>query len=83
MGAGENRFVVNDPSNGNELGEVANLGPADARTAIAAAHAALPAWRGKTAKERHAVLIKWFQLFDGEPGRSGAHHHYRTRQAVR
>ena len=60
--AGSARFDVNDPSNGKKLADVANLGPADAEAAIAAANAAWPAWRSKTGKERHAVLMKWFEL---------------------
>ncbi len=60
--AGTARFDVNDPSNGQKLADVANLGPQDAEAAIAAANAAWPAWRKKTGKERHAVLMKWFQL---------------------
>ena len=60
--AGSARFDVNDPSNGKKLADVANLGPADAEAAIAAANAAWPAWRNKTGKERHAVLMKWFEL---------------------
>lgn len=60
--ASERRFPVTDPSNGKVLGHVANLGPHDARSAINAAEAALPAWRNKSAKERHAIMIRWFQL---------------------
>ena len=60
--AGTARFDVHDPSNGNKLADVANLGPQDAEAAIAAANAAWPAWRKKTGKERHAILMKWFQL---------------------
>ncbi|WP_029524333.1 NAD-dependent succinate-semialdehyde dehydrogenase [Polaromonas glacialis] len=60
--AGASRFDVYDPSNGLKLADVANLGTADARAAIAAANAAWPAWRSKTGKERHAILMKWFQL---------------------
>ena len=42
---------------------MANLGARrDADAAIAAADKAWPAWRAKTAKERHAVLMKWFSL---------------------
>ena len=59
---GASRFDVNDPSNGTKLADVANLGPADAEAAIAAANAAWPAWRNKTGKERHAILMKWFHL---------------------
>jgi len=60
--AGSSRFDVCDPSNGNKLVDVANLGPAEAETAIAAANAAWPAWRSKTAKERSIILRKWFDL---------------------
>ena len=59
---GASRFDVTDPSNGNKLANVANLGAGDAKTAIGAASAALPAWRAKTGKERHAILMKWYQL---------------------
>jgi succinate-semialdehyde dehydrogenase/glutarate-semialdehyde dehydrogenase len=60
--AGASRFDVLDPSNGKKLADVANLGPADADAAIAAANAAWPAWRSKTAKERSIILRKWFDL---------------------
>ena len=60
--AGSARFDVNDPATGLKLTSVGNLTASDATKAIAAAHAALPAWRGKTGKERHAILLKWFQL---------------------
>jgi succinate-semialdehyde dehydrogenase/glutarate-semialdehyde dehydrogenase len=59
---GTSRFDVNDPSNGLKLASVANLGPADAQVAITAANSAWPAWRAKTGKERHAILMKWFHL---------------------
>ncbi|WP_096664908.1 NAD-dependent succinate-semialdehyde dehydrogenase [Polaromonas sp. AET17H-212] len=59
---GSSRFDVNDPATGLKLADVANLGPAETETAIAAANAAWPAWRSKTGKERHAILMKWFNL---------------------
>ncbi|MFM2275202.1 MAG: hypothetical protein RL211_1074 [Pseudomonadota bacterium] len=59
---GASRFDVIDPSNGYKLTDVANLGAAEAQMAIMAASAALPAWRGKTAKERSLILRKWFDL---------------------
>jgi len=59
---GATRFEVFDPATGQRLVDVANLGPAEAQAAIAAANKAWPAWRGKTAKERAAVLMKWFAL---------------------
>ena len=60
--AGAARFAVIDPATGLKLAAVANLGSAEADAAIAAADKAWPAWRAKTAKERHAVLMKWFSL---------------------
>ncbi|WP_236635266.1 NAD-dependent succinate-semialdehyde dehydrogenase [Rhodoferax sp. TS-BS-61-7] len=60
--AGASRFDVLDPATGAKLADVANLGPQDANAAIAAANAALPAWKGKTAKERSIILRKWFDL---------------------
>jgi succinate-semialdehyde dehydrogenase / glutarate-semialdehyde dehydrogenase len=60
--AGASRFAVTDPSNGQHLADVANLGPQETEAAIAAANAAWPAWKGKTAKERSIILRKWFDL---------------------
>jgi succinate-semialdehyde dehydrogenase/glutarate-semialdehyde dehydrogenase len=60
--AGAARFDVDDPATGLKLADVANLGGAEAEAAIASADKAWPAWRAKTAKERHAVLMKWFSL---------------------
>ena len=55
---GSTRFDVLDPATGLKLADVANLGPAEAEQAIAAANAAWPAWRGKTAKERSILMRK-------------------------
>jgi len=60
--AGASRFDVLDPATGLKLADVANLGSAEAEAAIAAANAAWPAWRAKTAKERSLILRKWFDL---------------------
>ncbi len=60
--AGSTRFDVTDPATGQKLADVANLGPVEAEAAIAAANAAWPAWRSKTAKERSLILRKWFEL---------------------
>ncbi len=55
-------LVVADPASGDQLGEVPLMGAAETTRAIAAAEAALPAWRAKTAKERAAILRRWFDL---------------------
>lgn len=60
--AGDARFDVTDPATGSKLADVANLGADSAEAAIAAANKAWPAWRNKTAKERAAILMKWFHL---------------------
>lgn len=59
---GASRFDVLDPATGLKLADVANLGPADAERAIAAANAAWGPWKTKTAKERSIILRKWFDL---------------------
>jgi len=56
------RFAVTNKATGETLADVANLDVADVRQAIAAAHAAGPAWRAKTAKERAGLMRKWFDL---------------------
>ena len=53
---------VDNPATGEIVGTVPKLGAAETRDAIEAAERALPAWRKKTAKERAAVLRKWFDL---------------------
>ena len=58
------RFAVHDPATGQKLVDVANLGAAEAKNAIAAADKAWAPWRAKPAKERAAVLMKWFALLN-------------------
>jgi succinate-semialdehyde dehydrogenase/glutarate-semialdehyde dehydrogenase len=60
--AGSARFAVHDPATGQKLADVANLGPTETKAALQAANAAWPAWRNQTAKQRAAILMKWFNL---------------------
>ncbi|MDO5104106.1 MAG: NAD-dependent succinate-semialdehyde dehydrogenase, partial [Lautropia sp.] len=60
--AGSARFAVTDPATGQHLADVSNLNAADTHRAIDAANEAWTGWRTLTAKQRHAVLLKWFQL---------------------
>ncbi|MBB5467579.1 succinate-semialdehyde dehydrogenase/glutarate-semialdehyde dehydrogenase [Paraburkholderia sp. CI2] len=53
---------VYNPSTGELIANVPNMGAAEARAAIAAAHRAFPAWRATTAKERARLLRNWFEL---------------------
>jgi succinate-semialdehyde dehydrogenase/glutarate-semialdehyde dehydrogenase len=62
--AGSARFAVTDPATGRKLADVPNLGAKETHQAIAAADAAWPAWRAMTAKQRHAILMKWFALLN-------------------
>lgn len=55
-------LAVYNPADGVQIGTVPNMGAAEARRAIEAADAALPAWRSKTAKERAGILRKWYEL---------------------
>jgi len=59
-------FAVNDPATGAEIAAVPDLGAEDARRAIDAAARALPAWSAKTAKERAAILRRWFDLITAD-----------------
>ncbi len=53
---------VNNPASGADLGSVPKLGAAETRRAVEAANRAYPAWRALTAKERAAILRRWFEL---------------------
>ena len=53
---------VNNPATGGIVGTVPKLGREETRQAIAAADAALPAWRALTAKERAVCLRRWYDL---------------------
>ncbi|MBI1943309.1 MAG: NADP-dependent succinate-semialdehyde dehydrogenase [Betaproteobacteria bacterium] len=55
-------FAVDNPATGQTIGSVPEMGAAETRRAIEAAERAWPAWRAKTAKERAAILRKWFDL---------------------
>ena len=55
-------FDVTDPGSGEKLGTVPNMGAAETERAIAAADAALPAWRAKTAGDRAKIMRKFFDL---------------------
>ncbi|WP_236210801.1 NAD-dependent succinate-semialdehyde dehydrogenase [Metapseudomonas otitidis] len=56
------RQDIFNPATGACIGQVPNLGAAEARQAIEAAERAWPAWRALTAKERSARLKRWHAL---------------------
>ncbi len=53
---------VTNPATQHKLGTVPNMGGAETRRAINAAHAAFPAWAKRTAKERAIILRRWHDL---------------------
>jgi succinate-semialdehyde dehydrogenase/glutarate-semialdehyde dehydrogenase len=63
MGADDGGVLdVKNPATAQKLGSIPNMGAAETRRAIAAAAAALPAWKARTAKERAVILRRWFDL---------------------
>ena len=59
---GGETLAVTNPATGVQLGTIPKMGAEETRRAIEAANAAWPAWRAKTAKERAAILRRWFEL---------------------
>jgi succinate-semialdehyde dehydrogenase/glutarate-semialdehyde dehydrogenase len=61
--AASNRTIeVHDPATGMVIGTVPDCDAADTEAAIAAANAALPAWKKRTADERAVILERWHDL---------------------
>jgi succinate-semialdehyde dehydrogenase/glutarate-semialdehyde dehydrogenase len=56
------RFDVTDPATGDAVTAVARATRDDTRRAIDAAAAALPAWSANTARDRAAILRRWYDL---------------------
>ncbi|MBX7185808.1 MAG: NAD-dependent succinate-semialdehyde dehydrogenase [Vicinamibacteria bacterium] len=54
--------TIHNPASGKQIVYVPNMGAVETRRAIEAAHAAFPAWRQKTGKERSGLLRRWFDL---------------------
>ncbi|MBC3464860.1 NAD-dependent succinate-semialdehyde dehydrogenase [Pseudomonas sp. RW10S2] len=55
-------YPVINPATGETLAQVPRGGAEETKAAIAAAERALPAWRGKLAKERAQILRRWSEL---------------------
>jgi len=55
-------FAVDNPATGRTLAQVANVSDAQTEAAIAAAQAAFPVWRARNAKERAAIMRRWYEL---------------------
>ena len=59
---GEPETAVTNPATGEVIARVPNFGAAETKAAIEAAHRAFPGWSGLLAKERSAILRRWFDL---------------------
>jgi len=55
-------IAVTNPATGEALGVVPDLGEAQARQAVDAATAAFASWRRTSAKDRAALLKRWYDL---------------------
>jgi succinate-semialdehyde dehydrogenase / glutarate-semialdehyde dehydrogenase len=62
-------FEVNNPANQKIIAQVPNMTPADALRAVDKAHAALPAWKARTGKDRAQLLRRWFELMNRDADR--------------
>lgn len=59
---GDPAIEVRNPATRGVIGRIPNLGKSETERAVAAAHAALPKWRGLTAKDRAIIMRKWNDL---------------------
>jgi len=55
-------FDIHNPASGEVICAVQSANANDATLAVDAAVAAMPEWRAKTAKQRSAILRRWFDL---------------------
>lgn len=55
-------LAVLNPATGEQVGEVPDLNAAEANAAVEAAHRAFSSWKKTTAKERCALLKRWYEL---------------------
>lgn len=60
--AGDATIAVTNPATGETLAKIPYFGEAETIDAVEKAQAAFKPWAAKTAKERGAVLRKWFDL---------------------
>lgn len=55
-------YEILNPASGELLAQVPSMTGTETEQAIAAANAALPAWKQRTAKDRSQILRRWFDL---------------------
>jgi succinate-semialdehyde dehydrogenase/glutarate-semialdehyde dehydrogenase len=61
-GTSNKTFNVNDPSTGELIVELPDMGVSETKEAINAAHESQKTWKAKTGKERSLILRKWYDL---------------------
>ncbi|NTG50247.1 NAD-dependent succinate-semialdehyde dehydrogenase [Agrobacterium rhizogenes] len=71
-GGATKTFDVINPATGEVLASLPDMGAAETTTAIDAAYAAQAAWAARPAKERSAILRKWFDLMVAHADELGA-----------
>ncbi len=59
---GDRQIAVTNPSTGELVGHIPDLGAADTRRAIGAAQRAFPGWAGVLPQQRAQALRRWFDL---------------------
>jgi succinate-semialdehyde dehydrogenase/glutarate-semialdehyde dehydrogenase len=59
---GEPVDPVENPATGAVIARVPRMGADETRMAVEAAHRAFPGWSGMLAKERSAILRRWYEL---------------------
>ncbi len=62
VGDNKTGIKVTDPATDEVIATVPSLGTAETRAALEAAERAGPAWAARPAKERSAILRRWFEL---------------------
>ncbi|KAI5481068.1 hypothetical protein MNV49_006254 [Pseudohyphozyma bogoriensis] len=70
--AGEKTFPVYNPGTGEIVGQVADLGQKETKAAIDAAAEAFKTWKSTSAKYRHDLLIKLFNIINENADDLGA-----------
>ena len=55
-------FDVTNPANGESITRVPDMGAEETRQVIEQAHAAWSDWKSKLAKDRSAIIRRWFEL---------------------
>ncbi|KAA6475569.1 NAD-dependent succinate-semialdehyde dehydrogenase [Agrobacterium sp. SHOUNA12C] len=71
-GGATKTFDVINPATGEVLASLPDMGAAETTAAIDAAYAAQAAWAARPAKERSAILRKWFDLMVAHADELGA-----------